>query len=83
MMPCQSYQLWQATRATTAREQHAADARRGELAAAVVVWADRPLAARRGRSAVAPVAFGLACRRELGSEAAGRGLNNRRNSPTS
>ena len=35
MMPYQSYQLWQAERATTAGEQHAADARRGELAAAV------------------------------------------------
>ena len=35
MMPYQSYQLWQAERATTVREQHAADARRGELAAAV------------------------------------------------
>ena len=35
MMPYQSYQLWQAGRATTAREQRAADARRGELAAAV------------------------------------------------
>jgi hypothetical protein len=34
MMPYQSYQLWQAERATTAREQHAADGRRGELAAA-------------------------------------------------
>jgi hypothetical protein len=35
MMPYQSYQLWQAERATTVREQHAADARRGELAAAL------------------------------------------------
>jgi hypothetical protein len=35
MMPYQSYQLGQAERATTAREEHAADARRGELAAAV------------------------------------------------
>jgi hypothetical protein len=35
MMPYQSYQLWQAERATTAREQHAAEVRRGELAAAV------------------------------------------------
>jgi hypothetical protein len=35
MMPYQSYQLWQAERATTAWEQRAADARRGELAAAV------------------------------------------------
>jgi hypothetical protein len=35
MMPYQGYQLWQAERATTAREQYAVDARRGELAAAV------------------------------------------------
>jgi hypothetical protein len=35
MMPYQSYQLGQAERTTTAREQRAADARRGELAAAV------------------------------------------------
>jgi hypothetical protein len=35
MMPYQSYQLWQAERATTARERYAADARRGALAAAV------------------------------------------------
>src|SRR5215469_1153285 len=35
MMPYQSYQLWQAERTTTTWEQHAADVRRGELAAAV------------------------------------------------
>ena len=35
MMPYQSYQLWQAERAPTARQQQAADARRGELAAAL------------------------------------------------
>jgi hypothetical protein len=51
MMPYQSYQLWQAERATTAREQHAADARRGELAAALSrsgLWAGRALDAAAG-----------------------------------
>jgi hypothetical protein len=35
MMPCQSYQLWEVERPKSAAEQRAADARRGELAAAM------------------------------------------------
>jgi hypothetical protein len=35
MMPCQSYQLYEAERPKSAAEQRAADTRRGELAAAI------------------------------------------------
>jgi hypothetical protein len=35
MMPYQSYQLWATERPKTPAEQHAADARRGEFAAAM------------------------------------------------
>jgi hypothetical protein len=35
MAPYQGYQLWQAERPKTVQEQHAADARQGEFAAAM------------------------------------------------
>jgi hypothetical protein len=55
MMPYQSYQLWETERSKTAAEQRAADARAGEIAAALsgpFSLAGRKLravAARRGR----------------------------------
>jgi hypothetical protein len=45
MMPYQSYQLTQAGRRMSAAEQRAADARTGELAAAI----SRPIIAARSR----------------------------------